>query len=97
MHAVYSAMKDQANMQEAFSCSESKKWKVAAQEEYASLIKNRTWTLQPLPKNRKAITNKWIFKKKYNQDDSISRYKLSSLSKGSRRLLEKIILRPSHL
>lgn len=45
MHAVSSATKDQsepAKMKEAFSCSEFEKWKDAAREEYASLIKNKT-------------------------------------------------------
>lgn len=78
MHSIYAATRDQgepATMTKAFSGHESDKWKQATQEEYASLINNRTWTLQELPPNRKAITNKWIFKKKYNQDNTVSRYK----------------------
>lgn len=45
-------------------------------------MKNRTWTLQELPPNRKAITNKWIFQKKYNQDGSILRFKARLVVQG---------------
>lgn len=36
-------------------------WKDAMQEEYTTLQKNHTWSLVPLPPNRKAIGCKWVF------------------------------------
>lgn len=37
-------------------------WLQAMEEEYQSLLSNETWELCDLPKNRKAIKNKWVFK-----------------------------------
>lgn len=49
---------DPTSLDEALRSKDAKKWKQAADEEYASFIKNRTWNLQKLPPGRKAITNK---------------------------------------
>ena len=40
------------------------KWLVAMLEEMESLQKNKTWELVKLPKGKKAIGCKWIFRKK---------------------------------
>lgn len=40
------------------------KWLSAMQEEMQSLEKNDTWDVVPLPKQKKAVLCKWIFKKK---------------------------------
>src|SRR6185437_15194599 len=39
-------------------------WKNAAIEEYEALQKNQTWTLVPLPADRRPIGCKWTFKLK---------------------------------
>jgi hypothetical protein len=70
------------SLTEALSGDSSKEWKDAIESEYASLLKNDTWTLTPLPPNRKAIGNKWIFKIKHNADGSIQRYKARLVVKG---------------
>ena len=49
---------------EAISCANSSKWLVAMQEEVESLHKNDTWDLVKLPKGKRVITCKWIYKKK---------------------------------
>ena len=36
-------------------------WKSAMQKEYDALMKNGTWELQHLPKERKAFPSKWVF------------------------------------
>lgn len=41
---------------------------------------NGTWCLVELPKGRKALKNKWVFKIKYA--DSVERYKVSLAIKG---------------
>lgn len=38
------------------------KWFTAMQEEYDALERNKTWSLVPLPPNRKAIGCKWVFR-----------------------------------
>ena len=41
---------------------EHKKWELAMQEEIKALHANDTWDLVDLPKDRKAIPNKWVYK-----------------------------------
>lgn len=53
-----------SNYTEAITCPSSPNWILAMQEEMESLQKNRTWELCELPKGRRALTAKWIYKKK---------------------------------
>ena len=43
-------------------CEHKKKWELAMQEEIKSLHATDTWDLVELPKGRKAIPNKWVYK-----------------------------------
>lgn len=43
--------------------------------EYKSLMENKTWNLVERPSGEKVLSNKWVFKLKKNQDDSINKYK----------------------
>jgi hypothetical protein len=51
-------------------------------EEYDSLMENETWELCELPKDRKAIKNKWVFKTKRDADGNVERYKARLVIKG---------------
>ena len=42
--------------------STRRKWKLAMQEEIKALHANDTWDLVELPKGRRAIPNKWVYK-----------------------------------
>lgn len=66
---------------EAIQCDESPHWIEAMIEEYRSLIKNDTWQLVPLPPNRKAITCKWLYKKKINST-SEPKFKARLVARG---------------
>ena len=44
-------------------------------EEVDALDNNDTWRLTSLPKGKKAIGCKWVYKIKHNADGSISKYK----------------------
>ena len=48
------------------------KWIAAADDEYKSLIENKTWTLVDLPKGKKAIGSKWVFKEKLLPDGTVT-------------------------
>jgi hypothetical protein len=67
---------------EARSRSDGKQWEQAAQDEYDSIIKNKTWTLVDLPPGRKAIGCRWVFKVKRNAAGDIERYKARLVAKG---------------
>ncbi|EFX65589.1 hypothetical protein DAPPUDRAFT_264471 [Daphnia pulex] len=57
------------------SADEANLWKPAIDDEYASLMKNETWQLTPLPPGRKAIRTKWVFTVKPGHKDVPARYK----------------------
>ena len=47
-----------------------------------ALVSNNTWTLTPLPSNKKAIGCKWVYRVKYKADGSLERYKARLITKG---------------
>ncbi|CAI7874687.1 unnamed protein product [Closterium sp. NIES-54] len=57
-------------------------WKKAMESELKSIEENGTWELVELPKGRKAITSKWLFKFKSDADGKIVRYKSRLVAKG---------------
>ena len=57
-------------------------WLSAMQQEYEALMKNNTWSLVPLPPDRKPIGCKWVFRVKENADGSINKYKARLAAKG---------------
>lgn len=51
-------------------------------KEMEALTKNNTWTLVPLPPNKRPIGSKWVYKIKYRSDGQIERYKARLVAKG---------------
>ena len=66
---------------EAKHMEDSLKWELAMQEEMDSLHKNHTWELTPLPKGKKALHKKWVYRIKQEHDGS-KRYKARLVVKG---------------
>jgi hypothetical protein len=52
------------NYEEAMASPNSDKWLEAMKSEIGSMYENKVWTLVDLPDERRAIENKWIFKKR---------------------------------
>lgn len=67
---------------EAINGTESKFWKTAIQEELDSLVKNKTWENAVVPKDKKPLKCKWIFKKKFDNNGDIIKYKARFVAKG---------------
>ena len=61
---------------------ESEEWRNAMNEEYNSIMKNDTWELTELPKNKVPIGCKWLYKSKFNVDGSIDKHKARLVAKG---------------
>lgn len=57
-------------------------WREAIKKEYEAHAKNGTWKIVPLPKGRKAIGWKLVFRIKLHADGSIERYKARLTGKG---------------
>lgn len=60
---------------EALSSPDGKKWKNAMEMELESLHSNDVWELVEMPKNRKLINSKWVFKCKIGAGGEIESYK----------------------
>ncbi len=58
------------------------KWDNAMDEEMAALDVHATWELVALPKDKKAIGCKWVYKIKHNANGFVSRYKARLVAKG---------------
>jgi hypothetical protein len=54
---------DPATYEEAMMSPDSNKWHEAMKSEMGSMYDNQVWTLVDLPDSRKAVENKWIFKR----------------------------------
>ncbi|KAG8492942.1 hypothetical protein CXB51_012660 [Gossypium anomalum] len=60
----YRSNQEPSTYSEAASCEDSEKWMFAKQEEMKSHHKNKTWDLMKLPKGKKVVCCKWVFKGK---------------------------------
>lgn len=54
----------------------------AMKEEFLTIQKNQMWDLVDLPKRKKSIGLKWVFKTNYNYDGSFQKHKVGLLTKG---------------
>lgn len=71
-----------SSFSEAMESSDAHLWKAAIQEEYDSLMSNKTWYLTTLPPNRTSIKSRWVFKVKPGVNGSSPRYKARLVAKG---------------
>ncbi|KAL0373882.1 UNVERIFIED_CONTAM: Retrovirus-related Pol polyprotein from transposon RE1 [Sesamum radiatum] len=74
-----------SNMQEPRSykqASQSVDWKKAMQVELDALHQNDTWDITPLPKDKKAIGCRWVYKLKLKSDGTIDKHKARLVAKG---------------
>ena len=59
-----------------------KEWGDATNEEYDAIMRNQTWELVELPKNKVPIWSKWFYKSKFKVDGSTDKYKARLVAKG---------------
>jgi len=77
-----------ATYKEAIRCGDSENWISPMHEEMQPLEKNNTWDIVPLPKQKKTISYKWIFKRKDGLSPSEpSKYKARLVAKGYSQIL----------
>lgn len=73
---------DPININDLNNREDSEKWICAMKDEIKSLEENKTWNLVELPKEKKVIKTKWIFKTKRNVDGDITRFKARLVARG---------------
>uniref|UniRef100_A0A2N9GRZ0 CCHC-type domain-containing protein n=1 Tax=Fagus sylvatica TaxID=28930 RepID=A0A2N9GRZ0_FAGSY len=82
-YALLTSSEDPSTFQEAIESSEKDKWMETMVEENESLSKNKTWELTELPKGKKPIGCKWVFKKKEAVSEKEGeRFKARLVAKG---------------
>ena len=78
-----------SNYSEAIISVDCNNWLTAMQDEMESLEKNGTWDLVKLPKDKKSVHCKWIFKtKKAMSPSEPVRYKARLIAKGYSQILD---------
>ncbi|CAI7896254.1 unnamed protein product [Closterium sp. NIES-53] len=69
-------------LEEALNGPQKEEWKAAMEAEFNSLIEIGTWELVELPKGRRPISSKWVFKVKTDVDGALERFKSRLVAKG---------------
>ncbi|GJU05270.1 retrovirus-related pol polyprotein from transposon TNT 1-94 [Tanacetum coccineum] len=64
--------REHVNLAEAVK---DKRWQSAIDSELEALEQNKTWTIEKLPPNKKALGCKWVYKIKYKSDGTTERFK----------------------
>jgi Reverse transcriptase (RNA-dependent DNA polymerase) len=72
---------DPTTFQEVMNRDDSKSWYEAMKSEMQFIYDNQVWTLVNLPQGKKAIQNKWIFKRKMDMDENMTTYKVRLVAK----------------
>ncbi|KAL0344222.1 UNVERIFIED_CONTAM: Retrovirus-related Pol polyprotein from transposon RE2 [Sesamum angustifolium] len=77
--AALSTVQEPRTYNQAKGCVE---WELAMQKELSALEQNETWEVVDLPKGKRAIGSKWVYKVKLNPDGFVERYKARLVAKG---------------
>ena len=81
----YSLVSNISNVIEPMSFNEAnehEEWRKVMEEEYDSIMKNKTWEFTELPKDKNPIGCKWVYKPKFKANGSIYKYKSRLVEKG---------------
>ena len=76
------AINEPATVEEAMASEQAEFWQQAMDEEFASLLANNTWTLEPIPPGVTPIPVKWVLKVKRDSAGNVERYKARLVAKG---------------
>ena len=79
---AHDEVKEPQTVKEALTSSSKGKWQKAMERELESLRENEVWDLVELPKDRKAVGSKWVFKVKTDADGSVERHKARLVAQG---------------
>ena len=69
-------------VKDALNSPDQAKWMKAMEKEIESLRENDVWELVDLPKGRKAVGSKWVFKVKTDAEGSVERFKARLVAQG---------------
>ena len=75
-------VKEPVSVKEALKSPSKAKWQRAMEKELESLQTNDVWDLVELPKDRKAVGSKWVFKVKTDAEGCVERHKARLVAQG---------------
>ena len=81
-HAMLTLLEEPKTYNEAINSEHSENWNMAMKDELDSLMKNDTWILIKPEKGMKILSNKWVFRIKYNSNMTIERFKARLVVRG---------------
>ena len=70
--------------EEASTSADSATWHLAMESEMNSIRANKTWDLVDLPKNRRALPCKWVYRFKETSGSTTPKFKVRLVAKGFR-------------
>ena len=73
---------DPVSFKEALDREDKPQWINAMDKEMDSLSANKVWDLIELPKGRKAVGSKWVFRTKKDAHGEVERYKARLVAQG---------------
>lgn len=79
---VCMAQFEPTTLEEALKDVDAGKWAAAIEDELKALQKNETWDLVERSNSMHVMTNRWIFKRKYNSSNEIEKYKARLVVRG---------------
>lgn len=79
---VADASEDPTSLKEVLASTDKTKWVNAMEKEMESLHSNDVWDLVELPKDKKAVGSKWVFKTKKNANGTVERHKARLVAQG---------------
>jgi Reverse transcriptase (RNA-dependent DNA polymerase) len=80
-HLAVSELEPQT-LKEALQSAQANRWRAAMEVEVDTLLQNDTWTLKPLPEGSRALSGKWVFKIKKDQQGRIIKHKARWVVRG---------------
>jgi Reverse transcriptase (RNA-dependent DNA polymerase) len=73
---------DPMTVKQAMESQHRGEWTQAMRSEIDSLIQNGVFTMDELPKDKKTLKSKWVFKAKYHGDGTFDKFKARLVAKG---------------
>jgi hypothetical protein len=73
---------DPVTVEDALSSPDRDHWLAGMQKELSTLRKKETWVEATVPRGRKRISTKWVFKKKRDAQGNIATYKARLVARG---------------
>lgn len=81
-NALETEIENPNTVSEALASQHKEEWLDAMKVEYGNLMRNDTWELVNLPKNRKALKSRWVFNIKRDKNGEVDKFKARLVAKG---------------